>query len=306
MRKQLLVVDDSPEIHPLVAALLADEMVDVHSAQDPSYGLTLAASLCPDLVLLDVDMPGMDGYEFCRRLKANQILWAVPVIFLTAKGNTDQKVRGLELGAVDYIAKPFSPGELLARVRSALRTQAVINGLEDRALVDALTGLGNARMFNARLNGEVSVRARSPKPMSCAFIDINGFAAINRDYGEPFGDQMLQRVADVLRDVYRPEDVTCRLRADDFAVLMPDTPIEAAIDMARDVRSKLSRANFTYRGASIPLTCGIGVAAAREAYDRTLLERAAQALEQTPDRRSDQLIVSGDAPPTAAAERRVA
>jgi diguanylate cyclase (GGDEF)-like protein len=303
MPKQLLVVDDSPEIHPLVAALLADESVDVHSAQEPSYGLTLAASLRPDLILLDVDMPGIDGYEFCRRLKANQNLWAVPVIFLTAKGNTDQKVRGLELGAVDYIAKPFSPGELLARVRAALRAQAAISDLEDRALVDALTGLGNAKMFSARLQGEVSVRARSPKPMACAFIDVDGFAAINRHYGDPFGDQMLQRVADVLRDVYRPEDVTCRLRADDFAVLMPDTPIEDAITMARDVKSRLKRVSFSYRGANVPLTCGIGVTAAREAYDRNVLERAAGALEQAPDRRPDQLILAGDAIPTNVARR---
>ncbi len=304
MRKQLLVVDDSLDVQPLVAALLSDQPVDVHAATEPNYGLTLAASIRPDLILLDVDMPGMDGYEFCRRMKANPHICNVPIIFLTSKGNTDQKVRGLDMGAVDYIAKPFSPSELLARVRVALRTQSVINDLEDRALVDTLTGLGNAKMFNTRLNGEVSSRTRSMKPMSCAFIDVDGFNAVNRNYGEPFGDQLLQRVADVLREVYRPEDVTCRLRADDFAVLMPGTSVEETIEMAQDVKSKLSRATFTYRGSRIPLTCSIGISTANDAYDRTVLDRAVKVLEEASDRSSDRLMVCESA--TTGAVRQVA
>ncbi len=291
MNKQLLVVDDSADIHPLVKALLGGEPIDVHSATDPAFGLTLAASVKPDLVLLDVDMPGMDGYEFCRRLKADATLGSVPVVFLTARGDSDQKVRGLHLGAVDYVTKPFSPGELLARVCSALRTQAVIASLEDRSLTDALTGLGNRKMFTARLRAEVSERARSNRPLACAFIDVDGMTTVNRHYGEPFGDQLLAKVGDVIRDTYRPEDVGCRMRDDDFAVLMPDTTVDAAVALAGEFKAKLSRAAFTHRSARVPVTCGIGIAVATDPYDQTLYERAVSALEGPLVPRSDDLQV---------------
>ena len=287
--KQLLVVDDSADIHPLVNALLADEPIDVQSATDPAYGLTLASSIKPDLILLDVDMPGMDGYEFCRRLKADSSLWAVPVVFLTGRGNADQKVHGLNLGAVDYIAKPFSPGELLARVRGALRTQSVITDLEDRSLVDGLTGLGNQRMFETRLRGEISERARSPKPLACTYLDVDGFKTINKFYGEPFGDCVLQKVAEVIRAVYRPEDVACRLKNDDFAVLMPDTSADDALGLARKLHERLSTAKLEYRNTIVPVTCGIGVAEAGDAFDRTVLDRAMEAVQRAPARLSNGL-----------------
>ncbi len=291
MNKQVLVVDDSPDIHPLVTALLSEEPVDVHSATDPTYGLTLAASLKPDLILLDVDMPVMDGYEFCRRLKADANLLAVPVVFLTAKGNSDQKVRGLHLGAVDYVTKPFSPGELLARVCSALRTQAVIADLEDRSLTDTLTGLGNRKMFGSRLRAEVSERARLPKPLTCAYIDVDGITSVNKFYGEPFGDQLLTRVADTIRETFRPEDVSCRMRDDDFAVLMPATTVEEATALARAFKEKLSRAVFTHRSTRVPMTCGIGIAGALDAYDQSMYERAVEALERPLISKSDDLQV---------------
>ena len=291
MNKQLLVVDDSPDIHPLVRALLADEAIDVQSATDPAYGLTLAGSGRPDLILLDVDMPGMDGYEFCRRLKADAAVAAVPIVFLTSRGDTDQKVRGLQLGAVDYVTKPFSPGELLARVRSALRTQSVIADLEGRSLSDALTGLGNRKMFDDRLRGLVSERVRSPRPLACAYVDVDGFGAVNRMYGEPFGDQLLAKVADVLRAAFRPEDVACRLKGDDFAVLLPGTTAAEAAALATAFKARLSRAAVAHRGGIVPVTCGIGIAEALDPHDLTLLRRAVDALEQPLVRRSDELLV---------------
>ena len=295
MTKQILVVDDSPDIHALIVALLADEPVQVHSALDPTFGLTTAASLQPDLILLDVDMPGMDGYEFCRRLKADGTVAHVPVVFLTSKGDTDQKVRGLHLGAVDYVTKPFSPGELLARVRATLRTQSVISDLEQRSLTDALTGLGNRRMYDARLAGLASERARSPRPLACAHVDVDGFTQVNQHYGQPFGDQVLAAVAAALRGTFRPEDVLCRLKDDEFAVLMPDTTVDDAAELVRAFKLKLSRAAVSHRGGIVAVTCGVGVAAATDAYDRSLMRRAADALDLPLVRRSDDLQVWTDA-----------
>src|SRR5438034_642045 len=120
MHQQILIIDDSKPIHPLVSSLLAGEPVTIHSAFDAQSGLVLAASLRPDLILLDVEMPGIDGYETCRRLKADPITASIPIIFLTARAATEEMVHGLNMGANDYVIKPFKLSELLSRVRVAL------------------------------------------------------------------------------------------------------------------------------------------------------------------------------------------
>jgi diguanylate cyclase (GGDEF)-like protein len=292
VNKQMLLVDDSQPIHSLVKSVLADDPIDVHSALNAPYGLTLAASLKPDLVLLDVDMPEIDGYEFCRRMKADPALWSVPIMFLTSKDKTDQKVFGLEMGAVDYVTKPFEAAELQARIHASLRLQRVIRDLEDKSLIDPLTSLGNQKLFNQRLSAEVSVRARSGRALSCTFIDIDGFSEINKHYGQSFGDGVLTSVADAIRQAYRPEDVACRLENDDFAILMPDTNIEQAVAVAARMKTALARARFAYRDAAVPVTCGIGVAEAGEPFDRSILDRAIEAVKRSPKRTSNGVFLS--------------
>ena len=292
MNKHVLVVDDSQPVHTLVKSVLADDAIEVHSATNSAYGLTLAASLKPDLLLLDVDMPEMDGFEFCRRMKADANLWSVPVVFLTAKSQTDDKVQGLEMGAMDYITKPFEAAELQARVHASLRTQRVIKNLEDSSLVDTLTGFGNRKLFNQRLSAEVSVRARAGRPLTVSCIDIDGFSAINNCYGQSFGDGVLTSVAHVIRESYRLEDVACRFEGDDFAVLMPDTSLDQAIALAARMKNALAKARFSYRDSVVPVTCCIGIAEAGEPYDRTMLERAIASMRQSSKRASNGLYLS--------------
>ncbi|HEX4124604.1 MAG TPA: diguanylate cyclase [Tepidisphaeraceae bacterium] len=291
MNKQVLVVDDSTDIQKFIGAILSNAPVDMHSATDPNYGLTLAGSIKPDLILLDVDMPSMDGYEFCRRLKADPGLGTVPVLFLTAKDSTEQKVRGLELGAVDYITKPFSPSELRARVRAALRTQSVIQNLEDHSLVDSLTGLGNQKMFKTRMRAEASRRARSPQPLTCTYVDVDGFEQVNQYYGQPFGDEVLKKVAEALQQTYRPEDVICRLQADDFAVLLSDTTVTQAVKLAKEFKRTLATADFEYRGAKIAVTCGVAITTAAGSYDQSMLDAAIHGMEGIANRKSDGMWV---------------
>jgi two-component system, cell cycle response regulator len=292
MNKLVLVVDDSQPIHALVKSVLADDPIEVHSATNSTYGLTLAASLKPDLLLLDVNMPEIDGFEFCRRMKADANLWSVPVIFLTSKSETCDKVQGLEMGAMDYITKPFEAAELQARVHASLRIQRVIKTLEDSSLVDTLTGFGNRKQFNQRISAEVSVRARSGRPLTVSYIDIDGFSAINNCYGQSFGDGVLTSVAHVIRESYRPEDALCRLGGDDFAILMPDTSIDQAIAIAARMKTGLSKARFSYRDAVVPVTCCIGIAEAGDPYDRTMLERAIASIRQSSERASNGLCLS--------------
>jgi diguanylate cyclase (GGDEF)-like protein len=280
MKQQLLLIDDSEQIHSLVSGLLVEEPVNIQSAFDGQSGLTLANSLRPDLILLDVEMPGIDGYETCRRLKAIPDLFNIPVIFLTALNSTEDKVRGLEVGAVDYVTKPFTPAELLARVRASLRTHRVIQLLEEKALVDFLTGLGNRAMFKQRLAAEVSLRVRTKKALACIVVDVDDFQAINDTQGHPFGDRILQAIANVLRETCRVEDVPCRLGGDAFAILMPNTEAADASLLAERIEESLSRLQLNSRGLPMDVKCSVAVAPSLNIYDNMMLERGNRAIDQ--------------------------
>jgi diguanylate cyclase (GGDEF)-like protein len=280
MKQQVLVVDDSKQIHSLVEAILSEESLDIHSAMEGQHGLTLAQSTRPDVILLDVEMPGMDGYETCRRLKADPDLFSIPVIFLTALSTVDEKVKGLELGATDYVTKPFSPSELLARVRAALRTRRAIQMLEDHALIDFLTGLGNRAMFKTRLAAEVSLRVRTQKPLACVVVDVDNFQAINDTQGHPFADRLLRTIAGVITQSIRVEDVPCRLGGDAFVILNPNTETEEAALLANRIQTSLDALELNNRGLPVQIKYSVAVAPSIDLYDRLMVERASRAIEE--------------------------
>ncbi|HZK79992.1 MAG TPA: diguanylate cyclase, partial [Humisphaera sp.] len=244
MQQQILVIDDSKTIHPLVKVILSDEPVEVHSAMDAKYGMVLAASTRPDLILLDVDMPGMDGFEACKQLKADPATANVPIIFLTSHATVAEKVRGLGLGAIDYVTKPFNRAELMARVRASLRTNQSIRALEEKATIDALTGLGNRAMFDQRLEAEVCLHVRTKHSLSCILMDVDRFKRINDTFGHPFGDKVLKRIAEIITDLCRTEDVACRYGGEEFAILAPNTNALAASIFAERLRVQISRVKF--------------------------------------------------------------
>ena len=239
MQQQILVIDNSKTIHPLVKVILSEEPVEVHSAMDAKYGMVLAASIRPDLILLDVDMPGMDGFEACKQLKADPATANVPIIFLTSHSTVAEKVRGLGLGAIDYVTKPFNRAELMARVRTSLRTNQSIRLLEEKATIDALTGLGNRAMFDQRLEAEVCLHVRTKHPLSCILMDVDRFKRINDTFGHPFGDKVLKRIAEIITDLCRTEDVACRYGGEEFAIWRP-TPTP----LPRRFSPNVSRANI--------------------------------------------------------------
>jgi diguanylate cyclase (GGDEF)-like protein len=280
MRQHILLIDDTKQIHSLVAGLLSTEPCELHFAGDGTQGITLAESIHPDLILLDVEMPGMDGYATCRLLKGDPNLFNIPVVFLTSCSTTDEKVHGLNLGAVDYITKPFSPSELLARVRATLRTSRAIKMLEEHARIDFLTGLGNRAMFKERLAAEVSLRVRTKKPLACVVVDIDNFQAINDTQGHPFADTVLQRIAEVLKDLVRVEDVPCRLGGDAFAIITPNTETEDACLLADRISRDLKQLKFTHRDEPVEVACNVGVGPAIDTYDRAMHERALAAIQE--------------------------
>lgn len=296
MNQQILLIDDSKPIHPLVKSLLGEDPVMVHSAYDAQYGLVLAESLRPDLVLLDVEMPGVDGFEACRRIMDDPATAGIPVIFLTARTASEEMVRGLSLGAVDYVTKPFKLLELQSRVRAALRTSHLIRGLEEKALIDPLTHLGNRAMFQERFAAEVALRIRSGSLLSCIVLDVDHFKNINDKYGHPFGDRVLTKIAETISDICRIEDVACRHGGEEFVVLAPRTSADQAALLAERMRLAIAKIPFWQKGECLTVTCSFGVAEAVGTFDRLMLERADHALYQSKEHGRDRVSIAPTQP----------
>jgi diguanylate cyclase (GGDEF)-like protein len=256
----VLAVDDSPEVHALLGVRLKPEGLRLVSATSYDQGLALAMQLQPDLILLDVDMPEHSGLDLCRRLKQDPKTASIPVIFLTGSNDIDTKVHGFDLGAVDYVTKPFHPAELRARVRAALRMKRAQDMLTEKAQVDALTGLRNRAHMDERLAAEVSGCARTGNPLSLIMIDLDHFKKLNDTFGHPFGDLVLQRVGDFLARSIRPCDVACRYGGEELAVILTDTTVAGAHSVAERIREQVRRLDLAPRGKPVTVTASFGVA----------------------------------------------
>jgi len=280
----VLIVDDQPaNIHAL--ARLLKEDYQVLAATSGAKALSLAeGEKRPDIILLDIMMPEMDGYEVCRRLKNNPATMDIPVIFVTAKDESGDEARGFDLGAVDYIAKPFHNAVVKARVRTHAQLKIRTDMLEQLAMVDGLTGIANRRSFNENLDYEWKRAARSSRLVSLIMMDIDHFKAYNDNYGHGAGDDCLQRVAMALQTVLqRPSDMIARYGGEEFVALLPETDDMGAAEVAEAFRKAV--ANFSLPHAFSPVadhvTISLGHATRPASPDyppRKLLESADQAL----------------------------
>jgi two-component system, cell cycle response regulator len=278
MADKILVIDDSPEIHTLVKVRLGKEDVVIECAHDGASGLAAARELRPDLILLDVNMPDRDGFAVCADLKADHTTMDIPIIFLTGSASTEDKIRGLELGATDYVTKPFDPAELRARVRAALRTKYLMDLLANKAMIDGLTGLWNRTYLDTRLGNELSASRRSGQPLACIMADIDLFKKINDSYGHGFGDEVLRQIAGVFTNCCRDEDIVCRYGGEEFVFLLPNTTIEGAAELAERFRAAVAASRVIYRGAPVSITCSFGVSILRGPIPPMLVELADEAL----------------------------
>ena len=225
---KVLIVDDSAEALAIAKARLAKEGLDVVCAGGGRAGLEAAERERPDLILLDLDMPDMSGFEVCRALKANTDLCMIPVIFLSGSGTDDDKVVGLDLGAVDYVTKPFDVFELRARVRAALRTKRLQDLLIHFGQVDPLTELNNRRVLMERLREEWARIQRHSGSLAFIMADIDHFKRINDAHGHPQGDRVLCEVAKAIASECRQSDIPGRYGGEEFAVVCVESDAESA------------------------------------------------------------------------------
>jgi diguanylate cyclase (GGDEF)-like protein len=272
---RILIVDDHEDNVELLRARLENRGYRTASARDGIEALEQVRALEPDLVLLDVMMPKMDGFEVVRRLKSDTTLPFTPVIMQTALDSTEHLVEGLDAGADDYIAKPINFAELEARVKSLLRIKALQDALEARehelqdmndrlrtmAQTDALTGLDNRRHLEERLDEMYGHARRLNEPLAVVMCDLDRFKSVNDTHGHQVGDAVLRQLGQILRDEAREIDRVGRYGGEEFMLLLPGTVLDAAVTFAERLRAAVERHVFEFDGGTLSRTMSAGVAA---------------------------------------------
>ena len=260
-RPRLLVVDDQPvNIQAIYQAFAADHQVLM--ATSGAQALALCASQQPDLVLLDVVMPGMDGHQVCRLLKSDSATRDIPVIFVTAHHDEAAEAQGLDLGAVDFISKPINPRIVRARVRTHLTLKAQADLLRQWVYIDGLTGVYNRRHFDERLAAESARAMRNGAALSVVLIDVDLFKRFNDRYGHQAGDDCLRRVATALKaGIRRPGDLAARYGGEEFVCLLPDTDLSGALILARQLGAAVQALQIEHADSAVApvVTVSLGV-----------------------------------------------
>jgi two-component system cell cycle response regulator len=275
---RILIADDDPINLALMRMRLEREGYEVLVVNDGSEAAAVAQQERPDLIILDVMMPVMDGFEACRFLKTHPSTRDIPVIFLSARDETEAKVGGLSLGANDFISKPFRPEELLARVAVALRlkrereellksaeeAQRRAEKAHEMSMSDALTGLLNRYGLIRTLAHEIAEARRYGRPLACLMIDVDKFKQINDAYGHPAGDAALAQVGRILTESVRGSDVVCRYGGEEFLALLPETDLQGALTVGEKIRRATAKRRFGEGERIFHLTLSIGAAQLRD------------------------------------------
>lgn len=286
VRPKLLIVDDQPiNVRMLHDIFQADH--DVFVALSGADALAFCSTNLPDLILADVIMPQMDGYDLCRRLKQNERTREIPVIFVTGHSDTPEEEQGLEAGAVDFISKSASPRVIRARVKTHLTLKHQTDLLRSLSLIDSLTGIPNRRNFDETLLAEWRHCAREGKPLSLLMIDIDFFKRYNDEYGHQAGDACLRAVAACIKScMTRPHDLAARYGGEEFVCVLPDTPYDGGLAKAQSLLEAVHALAIPHIASEVPgamVSISIGLASItpnQERFMENLTLAADQALYQ--------------------------
>ena len=268
----IMIVDDEIANIEMIGAML-EEDYEILFARSGEQAIDIAQRADLDLILLDVMMPGMDGYETCRRLKHDPDLVNVPVIFTTGLDSVECEIKGLSVGAIDYVTKPVQPISLRRRVSNHVSLKRMRDQLASQALIDPLTGLGNRRMLETLLIEEMTRLARAQEELSVLLIDIDYFKQFNDMYGHLEGDQCIAKVAAALGgSMRRGGDLCARYGGEEFVCVLPRTDFEGAMHLAELLRRQIEALGIPHAGSSCApvVTISIGVAVRRCAPDQQM------------------------------------
>jgi diguanylate cyclase (GGDEF)-like protein len=259
---RLLVVDDQP-INIQVMNQIFVGKYQVFMATSGQQALDFCRRTPPDLVLLDIVMPGMDGFEVCAALKTDPNTCDIPVIFVTAHTDASQETRGFDAGAVDFISKPVNPSVVRARVKTQLTLKLQSDLLRQLVFLDGLTGVFNRRYFDQQLSIEVARAQRAQAPLALIMIDVDYFKLYNDRYGHQAGDDCLRRVAQTLKDsLRRPADLVARYGGEEFACILPETGFDDAMAIAHELEARVRQQAIAHEdsGTAKIVTVSLGVA----------------------------------------------
>ncbi len=271
----VLIVDDAPANIQLLAGLLKDSY-QLKVATGGLRCLELAqAEPQPDLILLDIQMPDIDGYEVCQRLKALESTQQIPIIFVTGKDQVADEEMGLNIGAVDYITKPYSPAIVEARIATHITLKKQSDELRKLAMRDQLTGLYNRHYLIDVAAKRISQAHRHKQPLCLIMVDVDHFKAVNDEHGHSMGDEVLRDVATIFMQQSRNEDVVARFGGEEFVFLLDACDLTSGAKKAESIRQNLEK-NLV-QGLNITASFGLAQLASGEAFTG-LLNRADDAV----------------------------
>ncbi len=290
----VMVIEDHPDQRELLEIVLQKEGYRVVPAANGVEALAKLEKEPAQVILSDVMMPKMDGFELMRKIRSNPLFKNVYIILITARIQERDRVQGLDLGADDYITKPFSFSELLARVRVGSRVVQYQQHLEHQALVDSLTGLFNRGAFERKMEEEFERTQRYHHQLSVLMLDVDNFKKVNDTYGHHWGDEVLKKIAELLKSKTRRSDYPARYGGEEFVLILPETDIESALNVEMKVRAEIKAATLGTKARSFSITVSVGVSSTcnKEYSDwHQLLEDADQALYLAKSRGKDRAEV---------------
>jgi len=258
-KHSILIIDDEALNITALSHMLSDDY-NVHVTKNGIEGFEAAKEMLPDIVLLDIVMPEMNGYDVIEALKKDDTTKNIPVIFVTARGHVQDEELGLALGAVDYIAKPFSASIVKKRVANQLKIISQMRTISDLSRTDALTDIGNRRYFNDILDREWSRAMRQQVPLGFIILDIDYFKNYNDSYGHLQGDAVLVKIAEIIKGgLHRAIDQLARWGGEEFAIILPDTDTEGAVAVVEAIRKTIEETPFMLNGNPTHVTISAGV-----------------------------------------------
>ncbi|MCP4648983.1 MAG: diguanylate cyclase [PVC group bacterium] len=259
MKSKIIVIEDTQEDFESLKKTLPLEEYTLLHAPNGYKGIELIEEEMPDLVILDLVLPDVDGFEVCKRIRQDERFISLPILFYTSSGNLDNKLIGLAVGGSDFLIKGSDSREVNIRIRNLLRSKKMFDDVVKLSVVDALTHVYNRRYFQHRLADELERGRRYNREFCCIIMDIDNFKGINDTYGHPVGDLVLKRIGSLLRRNIRSADVLCRYGGDEFGLLLPETTSHGAFITAERIRTLLEKKDLGKPDNEIKTTLSLGI-----------------------------------------------